>query len=72
MIVLNGAGSAAGNPPITAGPPGREVWNDELNGKHASGAKSEYLMPKGFNQQGNLDRVIENTVKLMRTKFDSI
>lgn len=30
MVVAHGAGSAAGNPPIHAGPYGREVWNDEL------------------------------------------
>lgn len=76
MIVAYGAGSAAGNSPIHAGPAGRSVWNDSLTGKKASKVQDEYDLPDEFNQVGNdfvaqalkdtkdaLNRIIEDAVK---------
>lgn len=39
MVVAYGAGSAVDNPPITAGPYGREVWNNDLTGRVEGGSK---------------------------------
>ena len=53
MLIAYGGGSAAGNAAIQAGPYGREVWNEDLSGKHPSSAQSEYFLPDRFNQPGN-------------------
>lgn len=76
MIVAYGAGSAAGNSPIHAGPAGRSVWNDSLTGKKVSKVQDEYDLPDEFNQIGNnfvfnalrdttdeLNRIIEDAIK---------
>lgn len=71
MLILQGGGSAApGGSPITAGPPGRSVWDNNLDGKHPSSAKSEYTMPDGWNQPGN--KFMENAVRRMQTFFYDI
>lgn len=70
MLISEGAGSAAGGEAIHAGPPGRSVWDDNLDGKHPSNAKSEYDMPSGFNQPGN--HFVANAVKLMKKHYDDI
>lgn len=69
MVILEGAGSAAGNSPIRSRP-GEEVWNDDLSGKWRSSAKTEYLLPDGFNQKGN--HFVENAMKLMRKHFNDV
>lgn len=52
-IIDLGSGSAVeGGKAIHAGPPGRQVWNDELTGKHGSDAQ-ERMLPSGFNHPGN-------------------
>ena len=70
MIVEAGAGSAAGNAPIHAGPTGRSVWDDDVSGQHPSRAKSEYLLPAEFNQKGN--QFVENTMRIMETAYGDI
>jgi len=70
MIVEAGAGSAAGNAPIHAGPTGRSVWDDDVSGQHPSRAKSEYLLPAEFNQAGN--QFVENAMRIMQTYFGDI
>ena len=70
MIIAYGAGSAVGNSPITAGPEGRLVWDDDINGKKESQAKSVYLLPEPFNQEGN--RFIENSIRMMKKHFDDV
>ena len=67
MIVHDGSGSAAGGAPITAGPEGRSVWDDDVSGKHPSRAKSEYPLPAAFNQAGN--HFAENALTMMETRF---
>ena len=69
MIVEAGAGSAVGNPAIRTHP-GEEVWNDALNGKEISTARSEYFLPEQFNQEGN--HFIENAISKMAKFFDDI
>ena len=66
-IVNEGSGSVVGNPPIHAGPTGRNVWDSDLSGQHPSKAKSEYLLPASFNQKGN--QFLENAMRLMQTEF---
>lgn len=70
MIIEAGAGSAAGNAPIHAGPTGRSVWDDDVSGQHPSRAKSEYLLPAGFNQAGN--QFMENAMRIMETYYGDI
>lgn len=70
MIVEAGSGSAVGNAPIHAGPTGRSVWDDDVSGQHPSRAKSEYLLPEGFNQRGN--QFMENAMRIMQTCFGDI
>lgn len=70
MIIEAGAGSAAGNAPIHAGPTGRSVWDDDVSGQHPSRAKSEYLLPAAFNQRGN--QFMENAMRIMHTSFGDI
>lgn len=70
MLISEGGGSAAGGSPIHAGPPGREVWDDDLSGKHPSRAKTEYDLPDAFNQPGN--HFVQNAVKLMEKHYNDI
>lgn len=71
MVIADGAGSSGSTGvPITAGPPGRSVWDDDLAGKHPSKAKSTYKLPDGFNQKGN--QFVENSLKRMRPHFKRI
>jgi hypothetical protein len=67
MIITYGSGDKVGNKPIQAGPEGREVWTDDLDGKKSSKAKATYLLPDEFNQTGN--QFISNAVKLMQKHF---
>ena len=67
MIVESGSGSAVGNAPIHAGPTGRNVWDENMSGKHPSRAKSEYDLPAAFNQKGN--QFVENALRMMQTEF---
>lgn len=55
--------------PITAGPTGREVWDNNMDGKHPSQAKSTYEIPQ-FNQEGN--HFIYNSMLLMQKHFDDV
>ena len=70
MIVSEGAGSAAGNAAIYAGPPGRMVWDNDMSSKHPSTAKSTYNLPAGFNQEGN--QFVSNAIRLMEKHYDNI
>ena len=70
MVIAYGAGSAAGNEPIHAGPTGRQVWNDSLTGKKPSKAQDEYDLPDGFNQRGN--DFVNQAVQETRERFDAI
>ena len=70
MIIEAGAGSAAGNAPIHAGPTGCSVWDDDVSGQHPSRAKTEYLLPAAFNQAGN--RFMENAMRIMQTFYGDI
>lgn len=70
MIISEGSGSQVGGFPITAGPTGRIVWNDALDGQNSSRAKSEYSLPNEFNQQGN--HFVDNAIKRMRKHFSDI
>ena len=70
MVIAYGAGSAAGNEPIHAGPAGREVWNDSLTGKKDSKAAQEYDLPDAFNQQGN--DFVNEAVKETEERFNWI
>lgn len=70
MVIAYGAGSAAGNEPIHAGPAGRRVWNDSLTGMQASKSESEYDLPDAFNQQGN--DFVQEAVKETGERFDAI
>lgn len=54
---------------ITAGPTGRSVWDDDMNGKHPSKAKSVYEIPQ-FNQEGN--HFIYNSMLQMQKHFDDV
>lgn len=70
MLIAYGSGSRAGGAAIHAGPPGRDVWNDDLTGKKPSAAKSEYPLPDAFNQEGN--DYVNNAMKRMKVFFDDI
>lgn len=54
---------------IFAGPTGREVWDNDMAGKHPSQAKSRYEIPQ-FNQEGN--HFIYNSMLLMQKHFDDV
>ena len=70
MVVTFGAGSAVGNPPIHAGPKGRSVYNDALDGKSSSAVVKEYDLPAGFNQRGY--NWLSNAMTRMQTQFKMI
>lgn len=65
MVVAAGSGSAAGNPPIEAGPLGRIVFNNEIDRQHASQVEDQYTLPEGFNQPGN--EFVANAIRRMKT-----
>lgn len=69
MVVGYGSGdrAAGGGQPITAGPPGRSVWDADLAGKHPSRARSVYPLPGAFNQEGN--RFVADALRRLRTQF---
>ena len=54
-VINTGSGSAAGRSPMHYGPPGRQVWNDDLSGRVDGGSKTTRTgdMPAGFNNTGN-------------------
>lgn len=70
MLISEGAGSAAGGPPIHAGPLGRSVWNSGMSGQKPSASLTEYQLPGGFNQPGN--HFVENAMKLMEKHYSDI
>lgn len=70
MIVTEGSGSAVGNPPIHAGPHGRQVWDEDVSGKHPSRAMAEYDLPDAFNQVGN--QFIANSIRMFEKRFGEI
>lgn len=78
MIIAYGGGSAVGNPPITAGPYGREVWDDDVAGKHPSKANAVYALPEPFNQVGNKfvqkseDAFVERFQKIMNDAMNNL
>ena len=67
MIVTYGSGNKVGNGSIEAGPPGRIVWDDNMDGQQPSRAEGNYLLPDEFNHGGN--RFISNSIQLMRKHF---
>lgn len=71
MVIAYGSGSAAGNERIHKGPPGRMVWDDNLDGKHPStAAYTTDYMPDEFNQTGN--KFVDNAVSLMKRHYDNV
>lgn len=66
-IIGYGAGSAAGNAPIAAGPYGRMVFDDNLDQK-PSESHSEYFLPDGFNQPGN--DWLNNSMEIIKKEFN--
>lgn len=70
MVIAEGAGSAVGGSPITAGPNGRSVWDDDLSEKKKSKAQSTWLLPEAFNQSGN--HFVSNAVLLMEKHFKDV
>lgn len=70
MIIAYGSGSRVGNGSIEAGPTGRIVWDDNVDGQKPSEAQGNWLLPDEFNQRGN--HFIENAVKLMRKHFNDV
>ena len=70
MLIAYGSGSEAGGGAIWAGPPGREVWNDDLSGRKQSEAHGEYPLPAEFNQKGN--DFVNNAMRRMKPFFDDI
>lgn len=70
MVVTFGAGSAVGNPPIQAGPEGRSVYNDALDGQRPSRVVKEDDLPAGFNQKGY--NWLTNAMTRMQTQFRMI
>lgn len=70
MVIAYGAGSAVGRKPITAGPTGRMVWDENLDEKQKSKAQAVYELPEEFNQEGN--HFIQNSVKLMKKHFNDV
>lgn len=69
MIIESGAGSAVGREPIKT-KPGQLVWDNDMNRRHRSKAKSVYQLPAAFNQQGN--QFIENAIKRMEKHLNDI
>lgn len=74
MVVTFGAGSAVGRAPIHAGPYGRIVYNNDLDGQHPSRVVHEYDLPAEFNQKGydwvtNAERRMGT---LMQNKLDAV
>lgn len=67
MIVAYGSGNRVGNGSIEAGPPGRIVWDDNMDGQHPSRVEGNYLLPEEFNHTGN--HFIQNAITLMRKHF---
>lgn len=70
MIVAYGSGSRVFNGSIEAGPTGRIVWDDNVDGKHPSRSATNYLLPLEFNQRGNA--FVKNAILLMKIFFDDI
>lgn len=68
MIVAVGSGSRVGNGSIEAGPTGRIVWDDNVDGQRPSDAQGNYLLPLEFNQRGN--EFVKNSIALMRKHFN--
>lgn len=60
MIIAYGSGNKVGNGSIEAGPTGREVWDDNVDGKKSSTAEGNWLLPDEFNQRGN--QFVDNAV----------
>ena len=69
FMAYGGAFGQQSSGSITAGPPGRSVWDNDLAGKHPSGAKGEYEIPQ-FNQEGN--HFVYNSMMLMKKHFDDV
>ena len=70
MVITYGSGNKVGNGSIEAGPTGRMVWDDNVDGKHPSRADGNWLLPDEFNQTGN--HFIENSIKLMRKHYRDV
>lgn len=70
MIIAYGSGNKVGNGSIEAGPTGRTVWDDNVDGQAPSKAQGNWLLPDEFNQTGN--QFIRNATKLMRKHFDDV
>lgn len=69
FMAYSGATGGYSSGSITAGPPGRSVWDNDMDGKHPSKAKSTYEIPQ-FNQEGN--HFIYNSMLLMQKHFDDV
>ena len=69
FMAYGGATGGYSSRSITAGPPGRSVWDNDMDGKHPSKAKSTYEIPQ-FNQEGN--HFIYNSMLLMQKHFDDV
>lgn len=72
MLITYGSGSKAddGGNPITAGPTGRLVWDNELESQKPSESKTTYQLPDEFNQSGN--HFISNSITLMEKHFNDV
>ena len=70
MIVTYGSGNRVGNGSIEAGPPGRIVWDGNMDGQHPSREEGNWLLPEEFNQTGN--HFVRNAVMLMRKHFKDV
>lgn len=72
MLIAYGSGSKAddGGNPITAGPTGRLVWDDDLESQKPSESKTTYQLPDEFNQSGN--HFISNSITLMEKHFNDV
>ena len=69
FMAYGGSTNGYSSGPITAGPAGRSVWDNDMQGKHPSQAKSTYEIPQ-FNQEGN--HFIYNSMILMQKHFDDV
>lgn len=71
MLIMYGSGvnSAFGGTPIYAGPPGRMVWDSDLDGKIPS-EQDLHQLPESWNHIGNDAR--NETMKEMRKFFDDM
>ncbi len=69
MLIAYGSGDKAegGGTKILQGPEGRNVWNDDLTGKHPSGSTITQELPDEFNQKGNL--FIGNAMRRAETEY---